>query len=187
MVDRWRTPRQNRRRFMSACSMALIFTLVGGCSRVPVAPREPFKFSHQWQVMEEDVAIAVSAKLQPEPLKADRPGMLEARVITKDQSKPFGGRLWYRFAYRRGDPPTSVEEAVVRPSFVQEEGVPARYDDWFEWAEIPEPRLEGGETVFSTPVMLSAGKAYIQFRMALRPEAKPHELLDWFIYVDPAE
>lgn len=113
--------------------------------------------------------------------------MLEVRVMAADGATPYTGRLWYRFAHRRGDPLPAEKDLAVRPPFVYEEGTPPRYEDWFEWAEILEPRIENGESVFTTPVMLLEGKSYVQFRVASEADTKPIELLDWFVYVDKSE
>lgn len=183
-------PRRSDGGFLGPIILIACMTAFFGCSPPPLGPREPFEYQHAWKLDSDEVekaggVAAVDAKLVPEPLYSDRPGMLEVAVDTGDPEKPFTGKLWYRFAFRRGDPLPEHKHLPIPPKPIpQEEGVAPRYDDWFEWAEIIEPRFERGRTIFTTPVMLSEGKVYIQFRIAPPSEAMSHELLDWFIYVD---
>jgi hypothetical protein len=158
-----------------------------GCGRETSEPREASQYSHVWQVDGEQSALQVSAKLHPLPLKAERPKMLEVRFKALEGETPFAGRIWYRFAHRRGDPLPAQKDLAVRPTYTYEEGTPPRYQEWFEWAEILEPRMENGEAVFTTPVMMLEGKSYLQFLVTTQADAKPIELLDWFIYVDKSE
>ncbi len=160
-----------------------------GCGSKSDKPilREAFEFTHAWKLKDDLQGCALSAELTPQPLVADRPAMLKVRVRSGDAANPFKGRIWYRFAFRRGERFSNEASATSAPTARPEEGVPPRYDDWFEWAEIIEPRTEVGETVFSTPVMLSKGKAYVQFRIAAAHDSQPQELLDWFVYVENAK
>lgn len=158
-----------------------------GCSQKPTVPRGAFQYSRHWRVSWEQQKVDLVAKLQPEALKADKPAMLEVRMRVIDASKPFTGRIWYRFAHRRGDPSPFEMDLAVRPPNANKEDAPPHYDHWFAWAEIVEPRIEHGDAVFSTPVMFAEGKCYVQLRVALAPDLEPQELLDWSIYVDEAD
>jgi hypothetical protein len=168
----------------SICCWALITST--GCSQQSTV-EAPFDHTRSWQVTFENQSVAVKAHIQPDWLQADRPAMLEARFRTIDSTQPFTGRLWYRFAHRRGDPLPLDEDLAVRPPKAYEEVAPPHFDDRFAWAEIVEPRIENGETVFSTPVMFAEGKCYIQFRIAVATSSEAEELLDWFVYVKPAD
>lgn len=163
-----------------------VLIAAAGCGNKSDKPilRENFEFSHAWSPEGDLQGTLVSAELTPQPLVADRPAMLKLRIRSGDPANAFKGRVWYRFAFRRGERFSSQES--LTPLTRAEEGVPPRYDDWFEWAEVIEPRAENGETVFSTPVMLSKGKAYVQFRIVAAADSQPLELLDWFVYVEKA-
>lgn len=166
---------------------ALVFLLLSyvGCGKRNLSQRrEAFRYAHRWVLDKDLQGVVLNAALTPQPLIADRPAMLKLRIRKSDKKEKFRGRLWYRFAYRRGEAFASqdAKAPLIRP----ERGVPPRYDDWFEWAEIIEPRIENGETVFSTPVMLTEGKAYVQFRIASTADSPPQELLEWFVYVQRA-
>lgn len=176
-----------RMRWCSRTVCLALLLAIAGCGRENTEPREAFQNTRAWQVEGEQPALQVSAKLQPLPLKAERPAMLEVRLKAANGEKPFAGRIWYRFAHRRGDPLPAQKDLAVRPTFTYEEGTPPRYQDWFEWAEILEPRFEHGESVFTTPVMMIEGKSYVQFQIASEADSKPIELLDWFVYVDKPE
>jgi hypothetical protein len=177
-------------RSTSARSCAIVAALCAallpaGCGKPKTTAEEPFQFSRVWQLRLQSSEATLSAELTPQPLHADKPHMLEVR-IRNDNSPATPYRVWYRLAHRRGDPLPANEDFALFPIYPPEPGVPPRYDDWFEWAEIIEPRVGQNEVRFTTPVMFSEGKVYVQFRLLETEGSKPQDLLDWFVYVNEA-
>lgn len=173
-------------------SVLVVFVAAIGCGGPPAIEVEPFRQTRSWRLesVRDDASlkgIELRATLSPDPVKAHKPAMLEVRFDTAALDTKWRPRVWYRFAFRRGDRQPNDVSLVRPPETAHEEGVEPRYDDWFEWAEIIEPRAEPGGLVFDTPVMLDEGKVYIQFRVEVPSDRPPLELLDWFVYVNKFE
>jgi hypothetical protein len=169
-----------------------VVSITSGCGSPRTLELESTQLKRTWRLErqrsdEQFKGVSLVAELTPDPLRPDKPAMLELRVAAENAERPFQGRIWYRFATRRGDRQPHDRSLILPPASAQEEGVEPHYNDWFEWAEIVEPRNEGGQLIFDAPVMFTEGKAFVQFRVTGDPNLPPLELLDWFVYALNAE